>query len=229
MQQVMPSRGCDADRKMPIVHLVVFTVLFFLAWTCYVWQVSPVLKTSCPALYIFDVFKLLIWTVPVFAYLKYENLAALSWLRLESVTRTGIKWAVIVSLVVIASQLAGKMVAGPLKFNLYFAMDKWIKGVILVGFTEEILFRGFLLQKIAGYLSFSWANLVTSLLFLLIHFPGWLSQNSLPPGPVEKMGMFAFIFIFSIIQGRVYQKTGSLWTCIIIHSINNCASYALGT
>jgi len=99
----------------------------------------------------------------------------------------------------------------------------------LVGFTEEILFRGFFLQRIASYTKFEFANIITAILFLLIHFPGWIALNALPTGVFLKIALFSFILIFSIVQGYVFKKTESLWVCIVIHSINNFVSYSLGS
>jgi hypothetical protein len=144
-------------------------------------------------------------------------------------SKNGIRWAVISSLIFIAYQFIGKIVISePIKFDIFFDTDKWVKGVILVGFTEEILFRGFFLQGIASYTRFGFANIITAILFLLIHFPGWLALNALPTGIFLKIALFSFIFIFSIVQGYVFKKTESLWVCIVIHSINNFMSYSLG-
>ena len=190
---------------------------------------SAFIKTQYPDFYKYDVCKLLIWTLPVFAYLRYENVDIITYLKLRRVTKEGVKWAVLISLAFIAYQLIGKIVISQeLKFNVFFDTDKWIKGVILVGFTEEILFRGFFLQKIAAYTKFGVANSITSVLFLLIHFPGWIALDTLPAGNFLKIALFVFIVAFSLVEGYVFKKTGSLWVCIAIHSINNFMSHALG-
>ena len=223
------SEKFDEENRTPLVYLIGYVGIFFLLWTLSAFKVLPFLKIRYPEFYLFDVFKLLIWTLPVFAYLKYENADALTYLKLRTVTKTGAKWAILISLVFIAYQFIGKMVISePIKFNIFFDANKWIKGVLLVGFTEEILFRGFFLQKILIYTKFRSANLITSLLFLLIHFPGWMALNALPEGAFLKIALFAFVFIFSIVQGYVLKKTESLWVCIAIHSINNFMSYSLG-
>lgn len=223
------SERFDIEKRMPFAYLIGYVGIFFSLWTLYVFKISPFLKMQYPEFYLYNVFKLLIWTLPVFAYLRYENKDTLTYLKLRAVTKAGVKWAFFISLAFIAYQFIGKiLILQPIKFNIFFDADKWIKGVILVGFTEEILFRGFFLQKIATYTKFGFANIITSLLFLLIHFPGWLALNALPAGIFLKIALFAFIFIFSIVQGYVLKKTESLWVCIVIHSINNFMSYSLG-
>jgi membrane protease YdiL (CAAX protease family) len=46
-----------------------------------------------------------------------------------------------------------------------------------VGFFEEIPFRGYILQKLAIRMNFWLANMLTSLLFVGVHLPGWLSLH----------------------------------------------------
>lgn len=215
---------CKTNGK---IYLICYIGLFFLLWTLYVSIVLPVVKNS--PFYFYDIFKLLIWTLPVFMFLKYEKVDALSYLKLKSNGKKCIKWATLISLAFIGYQIIGCLVVSQeVKFNPFFDVDKWIKGVILVGFIEEILFRGFFLQRIASYTRFGFANIITSILFLLIHFPGWFALNEFPPGTFLKIALFAFVFIFSIVQGYVLKKTESLWVCIVIHSINNFMSYSLG-
>ncbi|WP_248484459.1 CPBP family intramembrane glutamic endopeptidase [Tepidibacter aestuarii] len=109
--------------------------------------------------------------------------------------------------------------------NLSFGLDRWLGGIILVGFTEEIVFRGFLFQKLMEFTSFWKANLITSLLFLIIHFPKWYAHGLFES--VGIIGRIIFIFMFSIIQGKIFNKTNSLWTCIIVHSLNNFIGFTL--
>jgi membrane protease YdiL (CAAX protease family) len=46
-----------------------------------------------------------------------------------------------------------------------------------VGFFEEIPFRGYILMKLATRMNFWLANMLTSLLFVGGHRPGWLSLH----------------------------------------------------
>jgi uncharacterized protein len=101
-----------------------------------------------------------------------------------------------------------------IKFNIYFEASKWIKGVTLVGFTEEILFRGFFLKKIASFLKFGFANTFTAVLFLLIHFPGWMASNALPTGvfPNSHYLPLSLVLIKAMFLRKPihYSKTNSL-------------------
>lgn len=116
--------------------------------------------------------------------------------------------------------------SGGLAFDPAFAWGKWISGVLLVGFSEEIVFRGFVLQRLAEKLAFGRANLLTALLFCLVHVPRWI-RDGRSPG----LGLLAaalFLVAFSLLLGWALRKSGSLWACILAHSLNNFTSFALG-
>ncbi len=63
------------------------------------------------------------------------------------------------------------------------------------------------------------ANLASSSLFALIHFPGWfaLGNFSSPLVVVDALGILAFGIVF----GWVMKKTGSLWPAYVLHVLNN--------
>ncbi|WP_090633833.1 CPBP family intramembrane glutamic endopeptidase [Neobacillus massiliamazoniensis] len=49
----------------------------------------------------------------------------------------------------------------------HFYVDKFF----VIGITEEMMFRELILKEINRMMSFWKANVITSLLFLLIHYP----------------------------------------------------------
>ena len=92
---------------------------------------------------------------------------------------------------------------------------------MFVGFIEEIPYRGFMLQKFEARLGFWAANLVTSLLFVAIHLPGWIALHQLS---VDRV---ATIFVFGVVMAVVFKYARSLWAPIVAHSANDCLSFVL--
>ena len=90
-----------------------------------------------------------------------------------------------------------------------------------VGFFEEIPFRGFILQKLWTRMGFWLANVLTSLLFVAVHLPGWLSLH------LFNWGLAANIFVFGLAAGTVFRYSRSLWACIIGHDANDFISFVL--
>jgi len=75
---------------------------------------------------------------------------------------------------------------------------------------EEILFRGQILRAVKGKYGSFWALIISSFLFGLIH--------GIPPQMVNA-------FFLGLILGYIYIKTGSLFSVIIMHAVNNALAY----
>lgn len=85
-------------------------------------------------------------------------------------------------------------------------------------FAEEFLFRGFLLALLSRHFSDRKSNLMQSVLFVLIHYPGWLYMRGLDPGILsDTVG----VFIIALVLGWLRQYTGSLWPPVFLHMANN--------
>ncbi|MBC7489055.1 MAG: JDVT-CTERM system CAAX-type protease [Glaciimonas sp.] len=86
--------------------------------------------------------------------------------------------------------------------------------LLLIAFPllEEIVFR-WGVQRSIEERSEAWrgipSNLATSLLFAAAHVPAW--------------GWFHGVLVVlpSLVLGFVYQKTGTLWYCIVLHATFN--------
>ena len=74
--------------------------------------------------------------------------------------------------------------------------------------VEEVYFRGFLLNKLWQAVGFWRANLGSSLLFGLIHVPGWhaLGRFATPFVAADLVG----IVIFGMLFGWAMRKTGQV-------------------
>lgn len=87
-----------------------------------------------------------------------------------------------------------------------FNISKLFVGTNVLGIWDELFFISTVLGILRRYLSFTWANLVQSILFTSflyeLGFTGW---------------GFIVIFIFALTQGYVFKKTESLLYIISIH------------
>ena len=81
------------------------------------------------------------------------------------------------------------------------------------GFGEEALFRGGLQTLAADYLPAWAAILLVSLLFAALHLGG--------------AGIFAFIFVYSLLFGAVFHFTGSLLGAMLAHTLFDIWAIAL--
>lgn len=159
--------------------------------------------------------KVVIWIVPVLCFIKIvEKEDFLTYLGLRHL---GMKWIGIGSFLLIAYFFIIHFIVlhRPIDFRLGF--DEWLNTVLLVGITEEIVFRGFILKKLMASYKFWLANTMTAFLFLFIHFPIWFYKG-LFEFPSILSASFT-VFLLGLIFGYVYKKSGSLWPVIVIHSL----------
>lgn len=164
------------------------------------------------------VLRLCTWTLPVLIYLRLQSKKPVSYLKLQ--TTTGIFWAFVICAILYG---LGSVLFGATSLNLSIPFDVWWNVIILVGLSEEVVFRGFILQQIEEMTASFWiGNLIQTMLFALTHVPYWLSQ-----GQLITPGLVGFVLIAGFILGIVLKKTQSLWTCMFIHSVNNFCSIAI--
>lgn len=171
-------------------------------------------------------FRLATWTLPVFVVLLFARTDPFDYLRLRKDLRRGFAWGAVIGLTIVGLNWLG---AGLSKQRwdiiLDFGLNLWIGPVLLVGLSEEVLFRGFLLRKLTERISFLRANLFQASLFLLIHVPGWafLGQFRYP----AIIHPACYVFGLGLLLGFVLKKSNSLWGCMVIHSLSNFASLAI--
>jgi membrane protease YdiL (CAAX protease family) len=157
---------------------------------------------------------LLICISPVILYIKFKEKAnVLAYLKLTGNSRKGVIVGSVISIIFVVLIIIKNTIIGFDKFNTNLGL-LWISG-LLVGFFEEIPFRGFLLQKLWNHMNFWKANLLTTIIFVSFHIPVWMSSNT----PLLKAAVS--IGAVSLALGYLFKEYKSLWIPIICHSIYN--------
>ncbi len=81
-----------------------------------------------------------------------------------------------------------------------------------VDIFEESVFRGWFLNALSTFVSERKANLISSALFVLIHYPGWIyAEYELTTIAVTSLSVYALGLMF----GWVFRKNRSIWTVAI--------------
>ena len=98
-------------------------------------------------------------------------------------------------------------------FNTYFIYKpliiyEFITSLIIAPIYEELIFRGLIYDDTKKLFNVKIAALVSSILFGLMHFNGGYSQV------IETA-------ISGLLSAYCYEKTKSLYACILLHSLNN--------
>lgn len=208
---------------MPL--FLTYVAAFHLVWIAWPWLLYPKLtaalgeETFAYALIQLSI-RVTVWIGPVWLYLRYvDRVDPVEYLKLRGRVRRGLLYALLLT----AVNLVGMIVRFGMP-HVTMARVTWnsILGTsLLVGFIEEIPYRGFMLRKFAERLNFWLANLMTSVLFVAIHLPGWMALHTL------KAGTAATIFVFGFVMGTSVKWSESLWTPIVTHSANDFLSYVI--
>ena len=82
--------------------------------------------------------------------------------------------------------------------------------LIIAPFTEELFFRGFMLQTISKNISPAWGVILTTMIFAAVHFE---FQSIMP------------LIILSLVLNILFIKTKSIWPGIIFHIMNNTIAF----
>lgn len=160
--------------------------------------------------------RLIIWTLPVLLLLKNP----LDYLKLKQNVAKGLLVGLSIGLSLLLLRVLGLYLwKGTIDLDLQLNPHLWLEVILFVGLSEEVVFRGFLLQKIEDISSFWTANIITTLLFILQHIPYWILLHKYELAQLPNL--ILSVLWLSLLFGFVFKKTKSLWSCIIIHSINN--------
>lgn len=191
-----------------------FVYIFILtAWTFYrfIFHFSDNIDTL--------VFKPLIWFIPIITAIQQAKTSFKFQLKVWNLKIMLVSIGVGVGLALL--QLIPRLLNNNIKLQSLLTIPNI--SIILVPFftavIEEIVFRGFILQQLKSYYSPIVANIITSLLFVLIHIPILVLVYSIS-GLSLPMGLY-IIFVNSFFFGLLYQKTENLGFPIIAHFINN--------
>ena len=87
--------------------------------------------------------------------------------------------------------------------NVYMTIFTFISACVLAPIMEEVIFRGFFLQRMAYKWGIKKAVIISSIIFGLGHF--------------DVIGAF----MFGVVMCLLYIKTQNIWTNIAVHALNN--------
>lgn len=213
------------EAKSRFAPFVVYLILFHTFWMWgYVFWIYPRMKSLGEATLRYALVNLslrfLVWVLPVFLYLRYIDLLnPFDYLKLKQNWQRGVIIAIVLSLLNFFGSMARFGIPHPSLQS--FTWNSVIGTSFLIGFFEEIPYRGFMLQKFAERYGFWIANLLSSVLFLSIHLPGWISLHLL------KVENVIFVFVFGVVMAIIFRYGKSLWGPIITHSLNDFMSFII--
>jgi membrane protease YdiL (CAAX protease family) len=211
----------DRSSFAPFLVYVVAFHLLWIAWPVFLYPRLVAVGTGTLTYALINLtFRFLYWIAPVLLYLRYvDGVNPFEYLRMTPPVRRG----VILGLVLTAINVIGTFARfGMPHLSLERVTWNSILGTsFLIGFFEEIPYRGFMFRKFSERMNIWSANLVTSLLFLSIHLPGWIALHTFNAGGA------ASVFVIGAVLAWAVSYSGSLWSAIIAHSANDCLTFVI--
>ena len=224
------TNDASAHRRGSLTKLAIYVALFFLVWslraTVFIHIDESIESSGWKNVYS-NALKFIIWVVPVFITLRAWRLRPLIYTKLTTrVNNRGLivgAIAVVVwlSVVVLAEAALSHRNVGAM---LLLRSSEWpsiLIGVFFSPISEEILFRGFFLNRLNESLNFWGSNLISALLFMLVHWPYWVSKNGFSAGVIKDS---INVFLLGCLFGWLMKKSNSLWPAIGAHVANNFLS-----
>jgi len=224
------------ERPSSFKHLLIFILLFFAVWTVratVLFFIDERIHSEVLSSVYSNAVKFLIWVVPAVIYLRQlDRQPALGYLKLTTpINKKGLVYAIIISALYFAATIIFETRIGGKNLHALVAASpaEWLRALAFIFFSpisEEILFRGFVLNKLAERLKFWIANLLTAVLFTLIHWPFWIWHNGFHVSTIQAS---AGIFLMALLLGYVVKLTNSLWPAVAVHIANNFLAHFLHT
>jgi membrane protease YdiL (CAAX protease family) len=149
------------------------------------------------------------------------------WISFKDMFINKIKWidvSPMILIVILVPILQALIYSGGISIRHDFEPIRLVGVVLFVGITEEIVFRGFLLNTFLKKMKMWYAIALNAVLFYLIHIPIWIYQGqdiTFYLSAIVSVTLISALFAYSFI------KTKNIFVPIILHMIWNLLSFSL--
>lgn len=218
-------------RRAFILFIISFFLLWTVAWLLHqllvlrlgVWSVG---STGIDTVYWVSM-KFLVWVIYPWLFWQKRIPNIRDHIGLSPTTiKRGYRWGSVAMIIWVVILLLSIII----RHQQFIGVSDWpvfIYTILLTPIFEEITFRGFIVSgllalKVEGKKT----NLITTLLFVLIHMVGWSFQGVLMAHLTSTAWLS--IVVVSLIAGFLRIHSGSLRASILLHIGNNAIAGLLG-
>ena len=216
------------QHKLTPSKIYIYLIIFFTIWSIRELVIQPVFLDPLNIIVseiLATIIKLLVWTLP--AVLLIKHFQDDMWISLKDMLTTKPKWfknAYIIPAVLIVPILQALIHGGGLAIRPDLIPIRLIGVVLFVGVTEEIVFRGFLLNAFLKKMKMWQAVALDAVLFYLIHIPIWISQGN---DLTFFLSAIITVTVLSVFFAYSFMKTRNIFVPIALHMIWNLLAYTL--
>jgi membrane protease YdiL (CAAX protease family) len=213
---------------LPSFALAIYVAVFLLVWslraTVFI-HIDEGIESAAWRNVYSNVVKFAVWVLPALITLRVWGLRPLTYTKLTTrLDKRGSILGAIVALVWLSLVVLVEAVLSHRSVGTILLHPEWLSILIGVFFSpicEEILFRGFFLNQLNESFSFRKSNVLSALLFMLVHWPYWVSKFGFSAGVIKDS---INVFLLGCLFGWLMKKSNSLWPAIGMHIANNFLS-----
>lgn len=204
------------------ISLIIFTLLW--AAVTDAWGISTVIFGSSKTVwqkYIYDISCRIVWVLPLFFLLaKYKSDLPIS-LTAMFTQKINVK-LLFTFLAVFTTYAVGSMLLnhGRFRINPSFSPFRQISFYLVVGFVEELVYRGWALNAFSAVISHGKAYALSIIFFILLHWPAYIIRYFIL-GTFETTQFLLqslVVLITGLLFGYVFKKNKSIWIPVILHT-----------
>ena len=221
MSQITGNAEVTRRSSKKIPALVAHAVLFYAFWACWALWIRPEIKAAMDSSLLFELFgsavKTLVWVIPAMLLVKHFEPECAVGLKQMFTEKVPLKWVLLWTLAFFLLS-CGTFMRGLFGGTLHVSPDftltnnQWL---LFVGITEEMTFRGWMLNATAKNEKDWKMLLLNGVMFLCIHFPGWIHKGTF----VSAFTGFGFlsIILFGVLAGYCFLKHKNLLLPVWLH------------
>ncbi|MCL2421336.1 MAG: CPBP family intramembrane metalloprotease [Defluviitaleaceae bacterium] len=205
------------NQKLTYGKIAVYLIIFFTIWSIRELIIRPIFLSPMDDLtygIVESSMKVLVWTVPAVLLIKYFQDDM--WISLREMFTNRLKWFKEAPLLLLVFFPVAEAVIsqGGLVISPYFNLMRLFEPIIFVGITEELVFRGFLLNAFLKKVEPVKAVIASETLFALIHVPIWIYRGF---DVVTILVSLVSVFVIGALFAFSFIKTKNIWVPIVLH------------
>ncbi len=207
----------EVTRKTYILFSVII-ILWIIAWILKI-QIDEIAgKTALGSFTYWTTAKLLIWILPSLWLIRLSG-RNLNLVFNLSNYKKWLLWGTGIGSGLALVGIARNYLNGSSIFPTRF--DYALVNILLISpVFEEFLVRGALMGNLQKTSSFLKSNIISSLMFVILHMPGWFFMGSLTSN-ITKLDGVVSIFFIGLLCGYAVKRGNSVLGGVIVHFINN--------
>ena len=207
-------------RELNYLKILVYYLILLAIWSFRELLLESFIRSNLGDLgaeLVGEFIKLAVWALPAALLVLYYKSEMYVTLRGMFTTKVDILLYLLIFFGFLAVNLVGSLInEGKIVPTFPEPISSMIGTVLLVGITEEMVFRGFLQNALVQKMESTYALITSSLMFVVIHFPIWIYKGIFT-GLFQVLGNCVSIFCLSLVFGWTFMKSRNIIVPICLH------------